>query len=44
MPIVTMGMMAPPTVALLAVSEAITPSSQPVPKRSGVLESDLAAP
>ena len=36
------GTMAPPMVALLAVSEAITPSRRPVPNSSGCLSEFLA--
>ena len=38
MPSAIIVMSAPPAVALLAASEAITPSGAPLPKRSGVGE------
>lgn len=38
MPMAMSGMRAPPTVALLAVSDATMPASEPLPNSSGVFE------
>ena len=42
MPIVKSGISEPPMTALLAVSDAIMPSTMPVPNFSGYLEAFLA--